>query len=166
MVRIAERSGGNPFFALELARAIDVSPTNSLTGLPGSLAELMRLRIGRLERDARKLLLAAASAANPTVELLAQVTGAPIESLSEAEAKGIVSIDGNKVRFTHPLLAHSVYTDATAAERRAMHRALAAAVTLPELKARHMALAAASVNGAGKTVRWRKTRCSVSFSSR
>ena len=48
-------------------------------GLPGSLSELMRLRIGRLDRDARKLLLAAASVANPTVELLAQVTGVPVE---------------------------------------------------------------------------------------
>jgi DNA-binding CsgD family transcriptional regulator len=146
MVRIAEISGGNPFFALELARAIDTGPSNSLTGLPSSLAELMRLRIGRLERDARMLLLAAASAANPTVELLAAVTGVPIESLGEAEAKGIVVIDGNVVRFTHPLLAQSVYADATARERRAMHRSLAQAVTLPELKARHMALAAAKAD--------------------
>src|SRR4029077_1190965 len=41
------------------------------------------------------------------------------------------------------LLAHSVYTDASSARRRAMHRALSDVVTLPELKARHMALAAA-----------------------
>jgi DNA-binding CsgD family transcriptional regulator len=146
MVRIADISGGNPFFALELARAIDIGSSNSLTGLPGSLAELMRLRIGRLERDARKLLLAAASAANPTVELLTKVTGVPIDSLGEAEAKGIVGIDGNLVRFTHPLLAQSVYADATAAERRAMHRSLAQTVTLPELRARHMALAASSAD--------------------
>src|SRR5829696_8607351 len=61
MVRIAEISGGNPFFALELARAIDVGSSNPQSGLPGSLSELMRLRIGRLDRDARRLLLAAAS---------------------------------------------------------------------------------------------------------
>ena len=77
MVRISEISGGNPFYALELARAIDVGSSNPQSGLPGSLSELMRLRIGRLERDARKLLLAAASVANPTVELLAEVTGVP-----------------------------------------------------------------------------------------
>ena len=112
MVRIAEISGGNPFFALELARAIDIGSSSPQTGLPGSLAELMRLRIGRLDRDARKLLLAAASVADPTVELLAEVTGAPIDSLGEVEAKGIVGIEGNVVRFTHPLLAQSVYADA------------------------------------------------------
>ncbi|MBE1547958.1 DNA-binding CsgD family transcriptional regulator [Mycobacterium sp. OAS707] len=146
MVRIAEISGGNPFFALELARAIDLGSTGPQTALPGSLAELMRLRIGRLDRDARKLLLAAASVADPTVELLTKVTGASIDSLDEAEAKGIVGIDGNMVRFTHPLLAQSVYADASAAERRAMHRSLARTVTLPELRARHMALAASSAD--------------------
>jgi len=146
MVRIAEISGGNPFFALELARAIDVGHSGPQAGLPGSLSELMRLRIGRLDRDARKLLLAAASVAEPTVELLAEVTGAPIDSLYEAEAKGIVGVDGNVVRFTHPLLAQSVYADASAAERRAVHRALAKTVTLPELRARHMALAASSAD--------------------
>jgi DNA-binding CsgD family transcriptional regulator len=146
MVRISEISGGNPFFALELARAIDVGSSGPQRALPGSLAELMRLRIGRLDRDARKLLLAAASVADPTVELLTEVTGAPIDSLDEAEAKGIVGIDGNVVRFTHPLLAQSVYADASAAERRAMHRSLAQSVTLPELRARHMALAASSAD--------------------
>ncbi len=146
MVRIAEISGGNPFYALELARAIDVGSPNAQSALPGSLSELMRLRIGQLDRDARKLLLAAASVANPTVELLNQVTGAPVELLGEAEAKGIIGIDGNVVRFAHPLLAQSVYTDASPAERRAMHRSLAQTVALPELRARHMALAASSAD--------------------
>jgi DNA-binding CsgD family transcriptional regulator len=146
MVRIAEISGGNPFFALELARAVEVGSSNAHNGLPDSLSELMRLRIGRLDSDARKLLLAAASAAEPTVELLSAVTDTPIESLGEAEAKGIVTIDGDLVRFTHPLLAQSVYTDASRAERRVIHRSLAKAVTQPELKARHMALASSRAN--------------------
>jgi DNA-binding CsgD family transcriptional regulator len=150
MVRIAEISGGNPFYALELARAIDVGSSNARSGLPGTLAELMRLRIGRLDAGAKDLLLAAASVANPTIELLAQVTGTTSERvaelLSEAQAKGIIAIDGNAVRYSHPLLARSVYTDASPAERRAMHRLLAETVILPELKARHMALAASSAD--------------------
>ena len=56
MVRIAETSGGNPFFALELARAIDIGSSQAKSKLPSSLSELMRLRIGQLDRDARKLL--------------------------------------------------------------------------------------------------------------
>ena len=150
MVRIFEISGGNPFYALELARAIDDGSAGSHQALPATLSELMRQRIGRLDRDARTLLLAAASAANPTVELLAEVTYNTIERavelLGEAEGKGLIGIDGGDVRFAHPMLARSVYTDAGPAERRAMHRVLAQAVVLPELKARHMALAASSAD--------------------
>src|SRR6478752_5325245 len=51
MVRIAKISGGNPFYALELARAVDVGSWNAQSGLPSSLSELMRMRIGRLDRD-------------------------------------------------------------------------------------------------------------------
>jgi DNA-binding CsgD family transcriptional regulator len=147
MVRIAEISGGNPFYALELARAMDVGSAGAEPVLPGTLAELMRLRIGRLDPDARQVLLAASADANPTVELIAGVTGATVERagelLEEAVDKGIVVIDDDLVRFSHPLLARSVYTDATPAQRRAMHRSLAAAAGQPELKARHMALSAA-----------------------
>jgi DNA-binding CsgD family transcriptional regulator len=148
MVRVAEISGGNPFYALELARAIDAGSSQAV--LPATLAELMRLRIGRLERETQDLLLAAACAANPTVELLAQVTGTDVtravELLEEPAAKGIIGLDGAAVHFSHPLLARSVYTDATPGERRAMHRSLSETAMLPELKARHMALAASSAD--------------------
>src|SRR5690349_1186962 len=39
MVRIAEISGGNPFYALELARAIHVGSTRAQPSLPATLAE-------------------------------------------------------------------------------------------------------------------------------
>jgi len=136
MVRIAEISGGNPFYALELARAIDMGSANAHSRLPGTLAELMRMRIGRLDPGVKDLLLVAASVATPTMELLAQVAGTTSERaaelLSEAQAKGVLAIDGNTVRFPHPLLARSVYTDASPAERRATHRLLAESVILPE----------------------------------
>lgn len=150
MVRIAEISGGNPFYALELARAIDAGGSQSV--LPATLAELMRRRIGRLEPEIQVLLLAAACEAAPTVDLLARVTRSTAdrtaELLADARSKGIVTIDGDAVAFSHPLLARSVYTDAKPSERRAMHRSLAEAVILDESRARHMALAAASADPA------------------
>jgi hypothetical protein len=79
MVRIAEISDGNPFYALELARAIDVGSAGAEPVLPGTLAELMRMRIGRLDPDARQLLLAASADASPTVELVAEVTGTTVQ---------------------------------------------------------------------------------------
>jgi DNA-binding CsgD family transcriptional regulator len=145
MVRIAEFSGGNPFYALELARAMGGGSRESEAALPATLAGLVRARIGRLEGDARDVLLAAACMANPTVDLLAQATGAGVERtvelLEEPESHDIIKIDGNRVQFSHPLLARSVYTDAGPARRRKMHRALADVVALPELKARHLGLA-------------------------
>jgi DNA-binding NarL/FixJ family response regulator len=148
MVRIAEISGGNPFYALELARAMGGRPLQPEPGLPGTLAELVRLRIGRLDGDVRNVLLAVASVSAPTVDLLARVNDTTAERIVDllegVEADGIVGIVGNRVRFSHPLLARGVYTDATPASRRAMHRALAAIEAEPELKARHLALATAS----------------------
>ena len=150
MVRIFEISGGNPFYALELAHAMHVGSSRAQPSLPATLAELMRMRIGSLEGEAGDALLAAAAVTNPTVELLAQVLDTTVERtvelLEESENKGIVAIDGNVVRFSHPLLAQSVYTDARPARRRATHRSLAEVTVLPELKARHMALAASSAD--------------------
>ena len=54
MVRIAEASGGNPYYALELARAIDAASTSADSVLPATLAELMRIRIGRLDQPAQE----------------------------------------------------------------------------------------------------------------
>jgi DNA-binding CsgD family transcriptional regulator len=152
VVRIAEISGGNPFFAVELARTLEDRPSTALTILPGTLGELMRARFGGIGAEVRGVLLAAACVATPTVELLADVMGTDaahtVELLEEPERNGIVVIEGNRVRFSHPLLAHGIYADAGAARRRAMHRDLAQIETQPELKARHLALASTTADSA------------------
>jgi hypothetical protein len=148
MARIEEVSGGNPFYALELARALDVHATGTEAPLPGSLAELVRTRIGSLRKDVFDILLAASCVAAPTVELVASATGSHpghvATLLADAESSGIIGVQGNQLRFGHPLLARGVYTDATPARRRAMHRRLAGIGTEPEIRARHLALAATS----------------------
>jgi len=85
MVRIHEISGGNPFYALELARATD-SRTGAPGALPGTLAELVRARIGALSADVDDTLLATACLATPTVEVVARATGrdALAEEMPEA----------------------------------------------------------------------------------
>jgi DNA-binding CsgD family transcriptional regulator len=91
-------------------------------------------------------LLAASCVAAPTVELVAAATDTDadevFERLEQAEIKGIVGIEGHRLRFEHPLLARGVYVGAATARRRAMHRRLAEVVEQPELHARHLALAA------------------------
>ncbi len=150
MVQIAEVSGGNPFYALELAHALGSQSPGVQKELPRTLTDLVRMRVGDLHADAHGPLLAAACVADPTVEIVAGATGATVERttalLEEAESKGIVEIVGNRVRYRHPLLAHGVYTDASPARRREMHRALSEVEVLPELKARHLALAASKTD--------------------
>jgi ATP/maltotriose-dependent transcriptional regulator MalT len=145
LLSIHEVSGGNPFYAIELARGIDQAEQPAELALPATLAELVRARIGSLDIGVHDPLLASACLAAPTVEIVARATDMDahelIRSLAEAEANGIIGIEGNRLRFTHPLLARGVYTGATPARRRGMHRRLAEIVDEPELHARHLALA-------------------------
>ena len=67
-----------------------------------------------------------------------------MEVLGEAEAQAVVAVEGNRVSFTHPVLAHGVYSEASPRRRRAMHRRLAELVVEPELRARHLALSDAT----------------------
>lgn len=149
MTQIYQISGGNPFYAIELGRAITDRQVRGAS-LPTNLTQLVRARIGALGVPAQRVLLAVACLAEPTVELLAREGDTDpaqiLLALEEAEREGIVEIDGQIVRFTHPLLAHGVYTDTTTARRRAMHKRLADVIEEPELRARHLALAATSAD--------------------
>ena len=148
ITQIHELSGGNPFYAIELARAMDGRNAIGRASLPTSLAALVRARIGALDVEAQDALLATACLADPTVALIAQATDADVADvlavLEDMEDKGIVEIDGHRVRFSHPLLTRGIYGDAATARRRAMHRRLADVIDEPEGKARHLALAAAT----------------------
>lgn len=145
MLRIHQLSGGNPFYATELAQEMQRHDSDAEFHLPQALTELTQARIGRVHDDAADALLAIASLADPTVGTVAQALKlAPqrlIELLDEVETEGIIAIAGHRIRVTHPLLAHAVQTRATSPQRRAMHRRLAEVVTAPELRARHLALA-------------------------
>ncbi|HET6736657.1 ATP-binding protein [Mycobacterium sp.] len=146
MVKIFDISGGNPFYALELARAMDPRAQSSDVPMPRSLTELVRARISNLPAEARQLLLTAACLAAPTVETVALAAhtdpGDVIERLADAEEDGLVEIEHNRLRFAHPVLARGVYCSASPAQRREAHRRLAEVVRDPELMARHRALAA------------------------
>ena len=66
-----------------------------------------------------------------------------LAELEVAEAHGVVTLDGDRVTFRHPLMRSAAYHDAARADRRAAHRALAD--TLPDrsaTRAWHLARAA------------------------
>jgi DNA-binding CsgD family transcriptional regulator len=147
--RVAEASGGNPFFALELGRelgraGVEVESQEPLP-VPGSLSTLLGSRLDRLPADARQVLLVVALAGRPTADLVANAHGDHDEAWSALELaarEGVVVLERSRVRFAHPLFASVCYAQAPVWRRRVVHRALAKVVGEPEERARHLALAA------------------------
>jgi DNA-binding CsgD family transcriptional regulator len=143
--RLHELSGGNPFFALELARAVERGSIGLEAGepLPASLDALVHERVEGLPAGTREALLTASALSQPTLEL---VSGALGRDAAPALAPGlearVVELEGARIRFAHPLLASGVYGEAGADERRALHGRLAELVPDTEERARHLALAA------------------------
>ena len=142
--RIFKESGGNPFFALELARTTGRTRPGETTPVPDSLRGLLEHRLGQLSPATMDVLFYAAALTRPTVELVAASRGQADESvdaLHDAARHGVVVLDESHVRFAHPLLASLCYEAAPPSRRRAAHRRLAESVTDPEERARHLAIA-------------------------
>jgi DNA-binding CsgD family transcriptional regulator len=145
LVRLVAASGGNPFFALEIARALagagEDRGVDEPLPVPQSVQELVAARVGTLSDPAREAVLAAAALSRPTVAAVAAavaVEGAGEAGLLEAEAADVLVVDGDRVRFTHPLLASAVYGSAAPSQRRQLHRRLASIVVDREERARHL----------------------------
>jgi DNA-binding CsgD family transcriptional regulator len=111
--------------------------------VPGSLGELVRDRLAALPPDARQALLAAAALSEPRLGVIEAALGRdPRPALAQASEATVVAVEGDRVRFVHPLLASGAYGLAGDDDRRVVHRRLAEAVGEPEERARHLALAA------------------------
>ncbi|WP_164992309.1 LuxR family transcriptional regulator [Streptomyces sp. L2] len=148
--RVRRAAGGNPRFALELARTCqdDGSPVwgrpltpASVPPLPEALRPYLHDWLAALGAAARRTLLAAGAAAYPTAALLrrAGFAGAA-DDLREAVRLGLVAPVGDgPVRFTQPLTAVLLYEEAGAEERARVHRALADAATDPVERAQQLA---------------------------
>ncbi len=150
LARVQEATAGNPFFALELGRELVRTNTRPAPGqplrVPESLSELLGGRLARLPGETLDVLLLVAALARPTVDLVAATYGERdrvLEALQTAADDSVVELDEAAVRFTHPLLGSICYGRAPLWKRRAVHGALAGAVSDIEERARHMALAVA-----------------------
>ncbi len=141
LVRIANSSGGNPFYALEIGRElarVGVPPLGEPLPVPAELQTLVRSRMRRLPNRTREALLVAACLSQPTT------LSVDADALAPAEDAGITRIEAEgRVRFSHPLLAAAVRDSASPSRRRAVHRLLAELDLDPEERARHAAFAAA-----------------------
>jgi DNA-binding CsgD family transcriptional regulator len=152
LIRLWETSRGNPFFALELATALQrrggtLAPGEDLP-IPSSLDELLDARIDGLGTAALEVARAVAALADPNVTVLEAALGAGFDrALAEALDARILELDREHVRLTHPLLGSAVSASQTPARRRSLHARLADVVPSAEERARHLALATSAPDG-------------------
>jgi DNA-binding CsgD family transcriptional regulator len=151
--KVHDVSGGNPFYALEIARFLlergpTLHPAEPLP-IPRTLDELVRVRLERLPATVRSMLEAAALLVEPTPTALAAAASEPDpeeDTLDRGIAAGVIKLDGDRVRFTHPLIAAAVVSAIGPQRRRQIHARLGRIVIDPEERARHLALGTESVD--------------------
>ncbi|WP_367040340.1 AAA family ATPase [Streptomyces sp. Je 1-332] len=135
--QIRAESGGNPLALRELPAAqreghISVYGQH-LSSLP-SHSRLLRTfadRMSSLPRATRTLLVLAAAEGTGDLTVTAAAAsklGAGVTDLEPAERKELLSLDGGRLTFRHPMIRAAAYQSAPAGDRIAAHRALADAL--------------------------------------
>ena len=123
-VRLSRECGGNPLLAIELARAEAAGDSGQ------SLDELVQERLARLDQESGEVLRWAAVLA-PRIDAaaLARVTGLDWNGICEALETGarqaMLLPTERGFRFSHDLIARSIYSSISPARRRTMHRRIA-----------------------------------------
>jgi AAA ATPase domain len=149
LLQVYEASGGNPFFALELARALERMPRPLAAGeplpVPAELEALLAGRLADLPPRTIELLRVAAALARPTLGLLEAADGGDVvTALRPAVDAGLVGMEGDRIRFAHPLFSVAVASKLEQGEGRELHGRLAGIVEDVEQRAHHLALAGAT----------------------
>lgn len=141
--RVTELTGGNPLFALEVARTLadrDPLEIGDEIPVPATVDDLLGLRVTQLEATVRRLALAVALSGGLSAGDCSRF--ATDEQLSAAIDAGLLVDDGGQIRAAHPLVAAAIRGHSHESERRRIHAELAEAATNDEVAARHLALAA------------------------
>jgi len=152
--RVIAETAGNPLALLELSQRMSPAEraggfaTPAASDLPGQIQERYLRRLAELPEATQRLVLLAAAEPLGDATLLwraAERLSTDAGALAPATQAGLLEVD-DRVRFHHPLVRSAVYRAASPDERRRVHDALAK-VSDPDLaadrRAWHRALAAA-----------------------
>lgn len=140
---LVDATRGNPLFALEIGRTLaerGLQRIGEELPVPETLDDLLGTRVAGLPGPVHRPLLAVALSADLGVSQLAAL--ADWAAVEDAIDAGLLVVEGDRVRASHPLLAAAACTRSRASERRELHLELARVVDDEELRARHLALAA------------------------
>jgi len=155
--KILNLANGNPLAILEIPRglsAIEMAGDVLFGGASGELhpaEKSFTRRIAALPADTRVLLLVAAVEPEGSGEVVwraANSLNVDVEAIVAAEQAGLAQCGspGESIKFRHPLVRSAVYRSATSGQRREVHQALAEACdpeSAADRRAWHRALAAA-----------------------
>ena len=150
---LLEATAGNPLALIEIPSALTagqragVEPILPLALSGGAVERAFAGRLDALADDAREVAAVFATAdGNATAPARAALAGLglPESGLATCEDSGILTLLGDRFFFAHPLLRAAAYSAVSPTFRRAIHKALAAAIGEPDLErwAWHLAMAA------------------------
>ena len=142
LAEVHRRSGGNPFFATEVAR-LQAEPRHADRGGSGGVRQVLEHRLARLPQESVELLQVASVVGAPHVGRLAAVTGlaeAEVAALLDEPAAAGVVVAG---AFAHDLMRETLYLGMSPNRRATLHRQVAEHLQAegPAELARHWSLA-------------------------
>jgi hypothetical protein len=142
IAEVHRRSGGNPFFATEVAR-LQASRGMPTGVVPAGVRQVLEYRLARLPQESVDLLRVASVVGAPDVGRLASVTGlaeAQVAALVDEPAAAGVVVAG---AFAHELLRETLYLGMSPDRRALLHRQVAERLQAegPAELARHWSLA-------------------------
>jgi DNA-binding CsgD family transcriptional regulator len=150
--RLHAATAGNPLALLELAGdtadEVALAPEGAPMVVSTRISRAFLRRAETLDAQARRALVLAATSDSgelSTLDRAAAELGIDLSTLDAAETAELIRVHGGWAEFRHPLVRSAVYADAPADERRAAHRALAAALPDHDVDRRAWHLAAAAV---------------------
>ena len=159
--RIAETSGGNPFFADELVR---LWRTGNDTGVPSGVREVVRRRAAALPHETVAVLQTAAIVGRDfDVDVLARVTGVRSEAVldllgSTADAQLVRAEHDRRWRFVHDLVRAALVDALEPSSRARLHLAVADALEAmpgtPASEIAHHCWEALPVVDRARSARW------------
>jgi DNA-binding CsgD family transcriptional regulator len=156
--RVLGQAAGNPLALIELPGALREALEAGGGPLPDVIPLTARLEASFLARAAglteatRKLLLvAAADDSGSIADVLAAAALLGEEdhvasAFDQASAANLVEVDGNQIRFRHPLVRSAIYGSAHSPARFEVHAALARVVADPDRRAWHTAASILGTN--------------------
>ena len=129
---VHDRSGGNPFFVVELARLLG-SRSHPQDQIPDGVRDVLRRRLSGLPEQTQATLLVAAVAGREfDLDVVRDVSGldddAALVAIEAALLSGLVIEEPavGRFRFTHALVREAIYDDVSRIRRARLHARVAA----------------------------------------